>query len=638
LGKNWLINKTGLDYKIARSEQTVFIWNQEKEIKPYNLFEYEWQQKRKSKSARIFISNSGFYSLIVNGKTVYNGPNFGSGKTIYYDSVEIDKYVKTGKNKINIVANYQKEKMHGYQNYPQPFLLVGGWIKDSWRYYNLTVADNWKGGGLKNLKNGQRISADASFQMVANFEKGKWLTELKKVKRLKNIEYRKKKSQLKNLIYEEVDMGEGGGWYDLRKFSGGYVKIDKNGGPACQLKLGWRSKDRDKKYFNQEDEYKLPTGNFSWISLERRGGRYIKMYGDCGDEVKISFRRVKMDWSEPKIIESLTSKDKQIYEMCLQTMRNNVQNQIEDCVERERAMYVGDAREVSRCLMADNKNQNYVKEMIRKVAKSQRKNGAMPAMAPSGDDMLIPGYSLQWLVWLDDYVQKSGDKKLVKEMEDRIREVLKWMRKNEDGLGFMYKQESDNWWNWTDWTVLDERYKYSTGLEIWHYRALRSAQNLFEMTDKKESVVYKDKAEKLREKIREMAFDRSAGMVVDSFEEGKKSTGSVVINGLAGVSGIFDSDTEEQKVIDYFEKTGYFSDSPYSESWIVEWLIKSGRKSLARQIIRQYWGGMIDKGATSVWEIFRPGKEMKQEWSRSHAWGCGPIYLYRMTENRDYDN
>ena len=52
--------------------------------------------------------------------------------------------------------------------------------------------------------------------------------------------------------------------------------------------------------------------------------------------------------------------------------------------------------------------------------------------------------------------------------------------------------------------------------------------------------------------------------------------------------------------------------------------------------IESYWGGMIDLGATSIWEQYLPTEKGAEHYamygkkygcSLCHAWGGGPIYL-----------
>ena len=61
-----------------------------------------------------------------------------------------------------------------------------------------------------------------------------------------------------------------------------------------------------------------------------------------------------------------------------------------------------------------------------------------------------------------------------------------------------------------------------------------------------------------------------------------------------------------------------------------------GRLDIAQEMLTSYWGGMLEMGATTVWEEFFPGEGKPEcfamygdRFGRSlcHAWGSGPIYF-----------
>jgi hypothetical protein len=47
--------------------------------------------------------------------------------------------------------------------------------------------------------------------------------------------------------------------------------------------------------------------------------------------------------------------------------------------------------------------------------------------------------------------------------------------------------------------------------------------------------------------------------------------------------------------------------TPYYNYYVVSALAKMGHRAEALDWIRQYWGGMVDEGATSFWESYDPG-------------------------------
>jgi hypothetical protein len=311
----------------------------------------------------------------------------------------------------------------------------------------------------------------------------------------------------------------------------------------------------------------------------------------------------------------------------LNTLKNNIQDHFEDSVVRERAMYIGDAREISRCLMIDDKNSDLVKEMIRQFSQAQNEDGYLPAMAPSGNQFIIYDYVFQWVVWLDDYISKTGDLSFAREMWPSVEKIISWSDKNTSSDGLL----NDNWWVFIDWTPIDRSQQFTTGLQIWHYQALTSAVSIAQKIDQPQDE-FNQKANQIKRTLIKYAFDKKNNLFSDSFSLKEKSIGkSLITNSLAGITQIFPDQESEKKAVKKLTNNLYTSD-PFSESWVIEWLIKTGQKNLALTTLRNYWGGMINDGATSIYEYYNPIKHLDPT-SYSHAWGCGPIYLYRQILN-----
>ena len=69
----------------------------------------------------------------------------------------------------------------------------------------------------------------------------------------------------------------------------------------------------------------------------------------------------------------------------------------------------------------------------------------------------------------------------------------------------------------------------------------------------------------------------------------------------------------------------------------LEALCAMGEQNYVLKEIKNYWGGMLNLGATSFWEEYNPSKKGAEHYamygrpfgkSLCHAWGASPIYLF----------
>ena len=75
--------------------------------------------------------------------------------------------------------------------------------------------------------------------------------------------------------------------------------------------------------------------------------------------------------------------------------------------------------------------------------------------------------------------------------------------------------------------------------------------------------------------------------------------------------------------------------SPYMNHHYVEALLMCGKKDQALEYMKYYWGGMINSGADTFWELYNPENPAESPYGSSivnsycHAWSCTPTYLLR---------
>ena len=75
--------------------------------------------------------------------------------------------------------------------------------------------------------------------------------------------------------------------------------------------------------------------------------------------------------------------------------------------------------------------------------------------------------------------------------------------------------------------------------------------------------------------------------------------------------------------------------TPYMMHHYAEALCRVSRKTQARQVIRDYWGGMVENGADTYWELYNPENPDESPYgspvvnSFCHAWSCTPAWFLR---------
>lgn len=627
-----LITKTHWSWKYPWSESLVWVWRHgdDNNTYPYTSFKYQWNQKESPSTAKVLISSLGDYQLIINGESLYHGPSYAVLPTVYYDQIDISKNIKKGKNEIIIICNYSNEKHHQHVTYPTPGLLIGGEIKDGIITRNLADNRLWQTARNNDWKNGVRISMDSGYS--ENFDLTKENSTLWEVsQKLDFDEYLPQPRPLPLLVEKIEPVNEmNSGMYDFGKTMVGYLTAKGFLDESCTLSVSWGDKlmiNKSVQGNSQEDKLIFSKGEINWEQFSRRAGRYIQIdKSTCEGKIKLGFKTIGMPIIEPKIPKFTQEIDQEIYQLGINTLKNNVQDHFEDSIVREKAMYIGDAREISRCLMVDGNNVDLVGQMIKQFSQAQNEDGSLPSMTPSGNPVIIYDYVFQWVLWADEYITKTKDISFAKEIWPSVEKIMAWSKKNESSEGFL----NNNWWVFIDWTPIDRSKQFVTSLQLWHYQSLRSAASIAKVVDRPEEE-FTQRADKILVNLLKYGYNKQTGLFVDSFSLEEQSRGeSLITNALAGLIKIFPNEKSED-AIKNFEKNLYTSD-PFSESWVIEWLITVDRKDLALKTMRNYWGGMIKNGATAIYEYYTPGIQ-KDPASHSHAWGCGPIYLYKKILN-----
>ena len=242
----------------------------------------------------------------------------------------------------------------------------------------------------------------------------------------------------------------------------------------------------------------------------------------------------------------------------------------------------------------------------------------------------IMDYSLFWILGVLYHYEAYGDLKFVRQVYPKMCSLMEFCEEQLDENGFLVGREND--WIYIDWADMDK-----TG-------ALCAEQMLFAACWQtmaqvsaalgEENPEYMEKYEKLIGQIRKFYWDQEKGAFIDSFESGKRN-----VTRHANIFAILfhiATQEEQEKILANVIKNDEIPaiTTPYFNFFELDMLCQTGELELVFNKIRDYWGGMLDRGAVTFWEEFDPEAPVETQYdmygdrfgkSLCHAWAASPI-------------
>ncbi|GGZ34336.1 alpha-rhamnosidase [Echinicola pacifica] len=372
---------------------------------------------------------------------------------------------------------------------------------------------------------------------------------------------------------------------------------------------------------SQEEAYMVESSKaFRYVQLQSEGAISY-------DSVSMHYEYLPLDYrGEWNSSDDLLN---EIWEVSAYTMHLNTREFFLDGIKRDRWIWSGDAYQsylMNYYLFFDN-------------ASVRRTLLALRGKDPISSHMnTIMDYSFYWFVGIYDYYLYSGDKEFIRNFYPRMVSMMEFCldRRNENGM--MEGLPGD--WIFIDWADGLSKQGEVSFEQMLFARSLEAMAVSAEIAgDEQGRQRYGALAEEMKEKLFEVFWsaDRQAMMH-------QRVDGQVLdqVTRYANMFGIFfDYFSEEQKQA--VKQSVLLNDNvqkittPYMRFYELEALCALGEQEFVLEEIRDYWGGMLDLGATSFWEKYDPeesGEEHLAMYGRPygkslcHAWGASPIYLF----------
>lgn len=244
----------------------------------------------------------------------------------------------------------------------------------------------------------------------------------------------------------------------------------------------------------------------------------------------------------------------------------------------------------------------------------------------------IMDYSFYWVLAMKDYLRYTGDLEFIRRVFPKIERLLQFCigRANADGM--LEGLPGD--WIFIDWADLDKTGP-NAAEQILFVASLEAAAELGRKLDM-DVHEYDDRAAQLRRLVETRFWDEEKGAYIDSFTSGRRWVTRQ--SNLFALRFGFDGNGRREKIV----RNVLLNDevpqitTPYFKFYELEALAELGNTNALLARIHDYWGGMLQLGATSFWEEYKPTLQPDEHYSMygdpygkslCHAWGASPIYL-----------
>ncbi len=247
----------------------------------------------------------------------------------------------------------------------------------------------------------------------------------------------------------------------------------------------------------------------------------------------------------------------------------------------------------------------------------------------------ILDYTLYWILGIKSHEEAYGDLEFVGQIYPKMCTLMEFCESQLEEHGFLTGREGD--WIFIDWADLDKEgalcAEQMLFAECYHTMAVLSRKLGVETARCEE---YQKKYEQLTKNINTFYWDSEKGAYIDSFVSGKKHVARHA-NIFAILFDIADEEQKKQIVEQVLlnEQVPQIT-TPYFKFYEMDALCKMGRLEEVFVRIREYWGGMMERGAVTFWEEFDPAVPEEEQYdmygdkfgkSLCHAWSASPIYL-----------
>lgn len=249
----------------------------------------------------------------------------------------------------------------------------------------------------------------------------------------------------------------------------------------------------------------------------------------------------------------------------------------------------------------------------------------------------IQDYAYFWFIALYDHYFYTGDIFFLRSIFPHAVKLLDFCVAQIGKDGFV-RGDAYRDWVFLDWTDIPKEGVVSAEQILFCVALERMSRLAKALGDQGLSSKLRKRYLTLKRKIFSLFYDEEKGLFYNNAVEGKITGSVTVYSNIFAVMYSLVNEQQKEKIIKSvilnreIEKIR----TPYARLYELIALCEAGKFKEAGAIIEEYWGGMLECGATTFWEFFDKSESGDEKYamygrpfgkSCCHAWGAGPIYI-----------
>jgi len=302
-----------------------------------------------------------------------------------------------------------------------------------------------------------------------------------------------------------------------------------------------------------------------------------------------------------------------IYETGRRTVLRCTHEHVESAPKRDRRLWIGDLLATAGVFALTIGDCAPLRRSLLLSAGSALRSGALPGAGPNPNDLVTADAIPLWLLAVAAHHRFTADHATATLLLPTIRRAIGFLGERSGPDGLLGPEEEPDWWLFLDWDRRApfgcpvERQGSVTALSVLTVAALRASAAMARALGwEPDAGAWDAAADRLAERIVERCLD-DRRLLVDWVRGGERSSAvSAFTTACALLAGIGDA-SQRQSLAGALAGDGLrASTTPWGRVLEIEALFRADRADVALPRIRDYWGGMLARGATTFWEAFDP--------------------------------